>query len=58
MQSAGKKRCQRRCTGHNLTLRLRDFKTETLRFLHDLGVPVANNQAERHRRKMKLRIKI
>ena len=55
---AGPKGRQKRRPGHNLALRLRDYKTETLRFLHDPGVPFTNNQAERDLRMMKLRMKI
>ena len=55
---AGAKGHQKRRPGHNLALRLRDFKTETLRFLHDAGVPFTNNQAEQDLRMMKLRMKI
>jgi transposase len=29
--------------GHNLLVRLRDFKTEVLRFLFDFAVPFTNN---------------
>ncbi len=43
---------------HNLALRFRDFRTETLRFLHEPGVPFTNNHAERDLRMMKLRMKI
>ena len=35
-----------------------EFKTETLRFLHEPGVPFRNNLAERDRRMIKLRMKI
>ena len=35
-----------------------NYKTETLRFLHDPGVLFTNNQAERDLRMMKLRMKI
>ena len=60
LRPAGKDRKGRpkRRPGHNLALRFRDFKTETLRFLHEPGVPFTNNQAERDLRMMKLRMKI
>ena len=58
LRPLGGKGSKKRCPGHNLALRLRDFKTETLRFLHDAGVPFTNNQAERDLRVMKLCIKI
>jgi transposase len=41
--------------GHNLLVRLRDFKTEALRFLFDFAVPFTNNQAEQHIRMLELR---
>ena len=54
----GPKGRKKRRPGHNLALRLRDYKTETLRFLHNPGVPFTNNEAERDLRMMKLRMKI
>jgi transposase len=45
-------------TGHNLLLRLRARRSDTLRFLHDPAVPFTNNEAERDMRMMKLRMKI
>ena len=47
LSRAGPKGRKKRRPGHNLALRLRDYKTETLRFLHDPEVPFTNNQAER-----------
>ena len=58
LRRAGTKGRKNRRPGHNLALRLRDFKTETLRFLHDPAVPFTNNQAEQDLRMMKLRMKI
>jgi len=44
--------------GHNLVLRLRDFKEDVLRFLTDEDVPFTNNQAEQDIRMMKVKMKI
>jgi|APGre2960657468_1045069.scaffolds.fasta_scaffold38362_1 transposase len=44
--------------GHNLAVRLRDFKSDVLRFLADFDVPFTNNLAERDIRMMKVRMKI
>jgi transposase len=44
--------------GHNLLRRLRERRSDVLRFLNDLEVPFTNNEAERDARMMKLRQKI
>jgi len=44
--------------GHNLLIRLRDFKADVLRFAVNFAVPFTNNQAERDIRMMKLKMKI
>ena len=56
----GKKRRGRpkRRTGHNLALRLQNFKTEVLRFLVNPNVPFTNNEAERDLRMGKVRQKV
>jgi len=56
----GRKRKGRppRRTGHNLLLRLRDYKSDVLRFLTDPSVPFTNNLAEQDLRMMKVRQKI
>jgi transposase len=48
----------RRRTGHNLALRLQDYKHDVLRFLADPTVPFTNNTGERDARMAKLRQKI
>lgn len=49
---------KKRRVGHNLLLRLRDFKGDALRFLSDPEVPFTNNQAEQDVRMMKVKQKI
>lgn len=49
---------QARRPGHNLLIRLRDFKDDVLRFVSDLNVPFSNNQAEQDIRMMKVKMKI
>jgi transposase len=48
----------KRRPGHNLALRLRDYKEDVLRFLHHGDVPFTNNLAEQDIRMMKLKQKI
>ena len=42
----------------NLLLRLDDFETSALAFLHDINVPFTNNLAEQDIRMIKVRLKI
>jgi transposase len=49
---------RKRRVGHNLLLRLRDFKGATLRFLTTPGVPFTNNQSEQDIRMIKIKQKI
>jgi transposase len=44
--------------GHNLLIRLRDFRSDVLRFVSDFAVPFTNNQAEQDFRMMKVKMKI
>jgi transposase len=49
---------RKRRMGHNLLIRLRNFKEDVLRFLTTPGVPFTNNQAEQDVRMMKVKQKI
>jgi transposase len=49
---------RKRRVGHNLLLRLRDYKDAVLRFLTETAVPFTNNQAEQDIRMMKVKQKI
>jgi transposase len=48
----------KRRVGHNLLLRLDNFSSDVVRFLHGVDVPFTNNQAERDLRMMKCKQKI
>jgi transposase len=49
---------QKRRPGHNLVIRLRDYKEDALRFLSHANVPFTNNQAEQDVRMIKVKQKI
>ena len=44
--------------GHNLLIRLRDFRADVLRFMGDFAVPFTNNLAEQDIRMTKVKMKI
>lgn len=58
VKSPGARGPKARRPGHNLLLRLRDYRDDVLRFIADFAVPFTNNQAEQDLRMMKLRMKI
>ena len=47
---------KKRRAGHNLLIRLRDYKKDVLRFLEKPEVPFTNNQAERDLRMFKVKM--
>jgi transposase len=49
---------QKRRPGHNLLIRLKNFKADVLRFRSDEEIPFTNNLAERDVRMMKVKQKI
>jgi transposase len=58
LKRPGKRGRPARRPGHNLLIRLRDFKDDVLRFVSDLKVPFTNNLAEQDIRMMKVKMKI
>jgi len=57
LKQRAKGRTKRR-PGHNLLERLKTYKDDILRFLHDFTVPFTNNLAEQDLRMMKVKMKI
>jgi len=58
LKEAGKKGRPKQQPATNLLRRMRDFKTEIFRFLHDFHVPFDNNLAERLVRPVKVKLKV
>ncbi len=58
LECRGKRGRRKRRTGHNLLLRLQQYRESVLRCLHDSSVPFTNNQAEQDLRMMKVKQKI
>jgi transposase len=58
VKRAGARGKPARRPGHNLLIRLLDFKDDVLRFMFNFAVPFTNNQAEQDIRMMKLKMKI
>ncbi len=56
--SPGSKKRKKQRPGHNLLIRFKTFKDETLRFLVDFDVPFTNNLAEQDLRMAKVKMKI
>lgn len=56
--SLGKFAKRAKRTGHNLLIRLHDFKDDVLRFVSDVNVPFTNNLAEQDIRMIKVKQKI
>jgi len=54
----GKRGRQKHRVGHNLVIRLRDYKADALRFIFCPEVPFTNNQAEQDVRMIKVKQKI
>jgi len=56
--SPNRKKRKKQRPGHNLLIRFKTFKDETLRFLVDFDVPFTNNLAEQDLRMTKVKMKI